>query len=106
MSNEGDILFGLPPKVIDLIVGTISKNVKIKKIILFGSRAKGNYKRSSDIDLALFSEDLNHNELLKIKVEISELMVPNKIDIVDFNKITNNDLRDHIERVGKTLFST
>ena len=105
MSNNNEILFGLETKVLDLIVLTISKNEKVKKVILFGSRAKGNYKIGSDIDLALFSQNLDHDELLKINVEVSGLLLPYKIDILDFNKITNKELKEHIERVGKIIFS-
>jgi len=104
MSNNIEILFGLEQKTIDLIVHTIAKKEKVKKIVLFGSRAKGNYKKGSDIDLALFSENLDYNELLKIKVEINGLLLPYKIDVLDFYKIKNEELKEHIERVGKIIF--
>ena len=103
MSNTNEILFGLETKVLDLIVRTISKNEKVQKVILFGSRAKGNYKIGSDIDLALFSENLDHDERLKINVQVSGLLLPYKIDILDFNKITNKELKEHILRVGKVV---
>ena len=103
MSNNNEILFGLETTVLDLIVRTISKNEKVKKVILFGSRAKGNYKIGSDIDLALFSQNLDHDELLKINVEVSGLLLPYKIDILDFNKITNKELKEHILKIGKVL---
>lgn len=104
MKNESNVLFGLPSNVINSIVSVICNNKKIEKIILFGSRAKGNFKKGSGIDIALFAEDLEYNELLKIKVEISELPLPYTIDILDFNKIKNEDFKSHILRIGIQLF--
>ncbi len=105
MSSRDNILFGLPKDVIDLIVSVVCYNKNIEKIVLFGSRAKGNFKKGSDIDIALFSESLEYDELLKIKSEVSELPQPYTVDIVDFNKIKNEELKEHILRVGITLFS-
>jgi len=41
---------------------------------------------------------------MKIKVELSKLMIPYTVDIIDYNSIKNNDLIEHIARVGKVLF--
>lgn len=92
--------FGISSDDLDLIIKTICLNKKIEKIILFGSRAKGNYKKGSDIDIAIIAENLNFDELLMIKVNINELFLPYKIDIIDFNKLENQDLIKHIKRVG------
>ena len=98
--------FGLPLKTIDIIVSTIYKNKKIKKIVLFGSRARGNYKKGSDIDIALFARSLSYDELMKIKVDIGELMLCYTIDIVDFYNLRNKNLKEHILRIRKILNPT
>jgi len=59
------------------------------KIYLFGSRARGTHKPSSDIDLAL---DDNGNkieslEIVKAKNMLDALNIPQKIDLVDFNSV-------------------
>ena len=77
-----------------------------KKIVLFGSRAKGDFRKGSDIDLALFSTNLLHDELIKIKANVNELSIPYTIDILDFNKIKNEDLKEHILRIGVAIFPT
>jgi predicted nucleotidyltransferase len=105
MNNQNNIIFGLPKNVINSIVSVICYNKKIEKIKLFGSRAKGNFKKGSDIDIALFAKNLDYNDLLKIKNEVSELPLPYTIDILDFKKINNEELKEHILRVGITLFS-
>lgn len=106
MNSPINIKYGLPANAIDSIVSAIHSNKNIKKLVLFGSRAKGNFKKGSDIDLALFSTNLSHDELMKIKTNVNELLLPYTIDILDFNKIKNLELKEHIIRVGVTLFST
>lgn len=96
-------LYGLRTDIIDKIVETIKKNLKIQKIILFGSRAKDTYKKGSDIDISIVSEDLSLKELNHIKVMLDDLMLPYKIDLLDYGRISNNDLKEHINRVGKIL---
>ncbi|HPI21152.1 MAG TPA: nucleotidyltransferase domain-containing protein, partial [Candidatus Kapabacteria bacterium] len=66
--------------------------------------AKGNFKNGSDIDLAIISENLSFDELLEIKVNLEELLLPYIFDLVDYNTITNEDLKQHIQRIGKIIF--
>ena len=96
-------LYGLRADIIEKIVQTIQKNLKIQKIILFGSRAKDTYKKGSDIDISIVSEDLSLKELNQLKVMLDDLMLPYKIDLLDYGRISNNDLKEHINRVGKIL---
>lgn len=96
-------LYGLRSDMIEKIVRTIKKNLKIQQIILFGSRAKETYKKGSDIDISIVSEGLTLKELNHIKVMLDDLMLPYKIDLIDFSRITNDALKEHINRVGKKL---
>jgi predicted nucleotidyltransferase len=96
-------LYGLRADIIEKIVQTIKKNLKIQKIILFGSRAKETYKKGSDIDISIVAEDLSLKELNQLKVMLDDLMLPYKIDLLDFARISNNELKEHINRVGKIL---
>ena len=94
---------GVPSENMRSIVNAIKQNRKVNKIILFGSRAKGNYKKGSDIDIAILADELSFDELNQIKVNVNEFMLPYNIDLIDFNKITDIALRDHILRVGKVI---
>lgn len=104
MCNKKNNEFGLSETLLDSVVKVISGNKLVDKILVFGSRAKGNYKKGSDIDLAIFGENLDFKALLKIKADVSELNVPNSIDIVHFDQIKNRELQEHILRVGITIF--
>ena len=94
---------GISTEMVDRIIKNIRLNNKVREIILFGSRAKGNFKKGSDIDIAIIADDLPFDELIQIKVNITELSLPYNIDIIDFNKISNKELKEHIHRVGKFL---
>ncbi|HPO63352.1 MAG TPA: nucleotidyltransferase domain-containing protein [Candidatus Kapabacteria bacterium] len=104
MKQDDKIDFGLKISDLNTIISVIKENNKITKIILFGSRAKGNFKNGSDIDLAIISENLSFDELLEIKVNLEELLLPYIFDLVDYNTITNEDLKQHIQRIGKIIF--
>jgi len=95
--------FGIPEDALKKIIGAIKKDKKVDEIILFGSRAKGNFKKGSDIDIAIVANSLGFSELNIIRTAIAELILPYHIDIIDFNKITNNELKEHILRVGQVL---
>ncbi|MBD3795846.1 MAG: nucleotidyltransferase domain-containing protein [Epsilonproteobacteria bacterium] len=93
----------LEQKVIDSIKLLLSQNQKIKKLILFGSRAKGCAKNGSDIDLAIVGESINFRDLCAISSDLDELDLPYKIDLINYNSISNIDLKEHIDRVGVEL---
>ncbi len=78
---------------------------KVEKVILFGSRAIGTAKIGSDIDLALVGKGITFKDLCRMGARLEDLDLPNKIDLVDYNSITNLELKSHIERVGIDLQS-
>jgi predicted nucleotidyltransferase len=96
--------FGLKQDHIDLINRCFARYPLIEQVILYGSRAKGNYRDGSDIDLTILDTELSYSDLLKLESEIDDLMLPYKIDLSLFRQISNQDLKDHIERVGKVFY--
>ena len=77
----------------------------IEQVVLFGSRAKDNYQNSSDIDLCLFG-DLSLQDIYQIYDQIDDLMLPYKFDLLVYSKITNPELKEHINRVGINIYTT
>ena len=96
--------YGLLSTDIESIISVFKSNSKIEEAILFGSRAMGNYKPGSDIDIALKGDSINLNDVLDLTAELDKLSTPYKFDIVIYNKITEGALIDHIKRVGIPLF--
>lgn len=90
--------FGLTEEIYNLIKQVIQNNPEYK-FKIFGSRAKGTYKNTSDIDLAIF-EDVNKNDEFKIRNEIDMLDIVYKIDLVFVNKDTKKELLESIKKEG------
>ena len=96
--------FGLKPEAIAQINQIFAQYPEISKAILYGSRAKGNYKNGSDIDLTLISDLLNHRQLLQIQNQIDDLLLPYSVDLSIFSTIDNLHLIEHIDRIGITFY--
>lgn len=77
---------------------------EIEEVILFGSRAKGNHKYGSDIDLAIKGKNFNLKSMLKLSHRLEELNIPFKIDLIIYNNIKDSDVIDHIKRVGISFY--
>ena len=96
---------GLTESDLKIIRNTIRAFDNIESAILFGSRAKGNYKKGSDVDIAIIFADKKQTDAIQLihdRLE-EETPLPYFFDVIDFNTIQNTDLIEHIERVGIPL---
>ncbi len=100
------MLYGLKNTIIEQINSIFSKYSKIEKVVLYGSRAKGNYKNGSDIDLVLYGNNLSSFFVNKLINEIDDLLLPYTFDISIFENISNQDLIENINRIGIVFFKT
>lgn len=96
--------FGLKPDAISRINSVFAAHPEIEQVVLYGSRAKGNHRAGSDIDLCLKGEALTLTQLLKIENELDDLLLPYKIDLSSFQALDNAELIDHIHRVGVVFY--
>ncbi len=101
-----DMQFGLPDQVIERMCKVFAQYSKIDQVILYGSRAKGNQKPGSDIDLTLIGEDLNLGVQFKIENDLDDLLLPWMIDLSIYSHIKNKDLLEHIAQIGKPFSAT
>lgn len=96
---------GLIPEDIDRIKTVFSHYDQVEKVLLYGSRAMGNYKPASDIDLTLIGDKIDLSLQTRIEFDLDDLMLPYKFDISIYDKITNPEFFEHINRVGKEFYS-
>ena len=82
------------------------KYAQVEKAILYGSRAKGNYRNGSDIDLVLVGAELNLSQRFKIELELDDLMLPYKIDLALLHQIENKEVVEHINRRGVVFYES
>lgn len=93
----------LTPVELDLLLGVFRHHPEITAVKLFGSRAKGTHAPHSDVDLALWGQvDVLQAEA--IAAELDALPLPYRYDVQPFESIKLRPLREHIERVGITLY--
>lgn len=98
-------MFGLNKIDCLFIKEALSHYPEIEQAIIFGSRAKGNYKAGSDIDIALKGKKITDNTVFKLSDELEEqLPLPYFFDLIIYSSITNLELSQHIDRVGKKIY--
>lgn len=95
---------GLSRDDVNSVQQTLRRFPRVSEAILYGSRAKGNYRPGSDIDLTLKGSELSHQDLLDIELALDDLLLPYKIDLSLHHQLDNPQLIDHIDRVGKSLY--
>ena len=96
--------YGLKKESIEKVNRIFAQYDKIEEVILYGSRAKGNFKPGSDIDLTLKGKELNLKLLNKVSLELDDLLLPYTFDLSIYHHIKQPDLIDHIMRVGKVFY--
>ena len=96
--------YGLKDDTINKINQVFATFPNIEAVILYGSRAKGNYKPGSDIDFTLKGQNLNLSALNKISLQLDDLYLPYTFDLSIYAHIENTDLLDHINRVGQLFY--
>ena len=96
--------FGLSETVIKELQEVFSRHANIEKVLIFGSKSKGNYRAVSDIDLAVIGRDLDYNQLLDIICEIEDLELLYSVDLLDYQKKKGTPIGDHIDRVGQIFY--
>ena len=97
--------FGLETEQWEQIRRVLLNSDRIEVALLFGSRAKGNFKPYSDIDLALEGNNLTLQDVLELHLALDELELPYKFDLVILNRIEKAALKEHIARVGIPVFN-
>lgn len=103
--SKPKIRFGLTEETLSKIIGILKQHPEVDSAVLYGSRAKGNYRNGSDIDLTLMGTNLTHRSMLRIDDEIDDLLLPYSFDISVFSQIDNLDLIEHIHRCGIALYT-
>jgi type I restriction enzyme S subunit len=96
--------FGLDDKVIEHIQKVFQENWKVDFVVLFGSRAKGNHREGSDIDLAAKGRNVSYKDILALNTKLDELNLPYEIDLLDYAAIKDEDVIEHIDRAGIVLY--
>lgn len=96
--------FGLSNDITERIKAIFRHYPEIDRVVIYGSRAKGVSKTASDIDLTIQGKMISTSTLNRISMELDDLMLPYTFDISIYEHISNQDLLEHIDRVGKEFY--
>jgi uncharacterized protein len=97
--------YGLKDSDLQKIVDSFERFDEITEVVLFGSRAKGNYKTGSDVDLAIKGANISHHIVAQLHDWLNdEVPLPYFFDVVQYETIDEPKLKEHIDRVGVVLF--
>jgi len=95
---------GLSQTTLDKLNSVFKQHGAIDLVLIYGSRAKGNYRPGSDIDLTIKGSVLEFAELMQIEDQIDDLFLPYTVDLSQYNQLTNAGLIAHIDRVGVVIY--
>lgn len=95
--------YGIRDNLFDDIINEFKKT-NIEKVILFGSRARNDYKYNSDIDLAVIFTNNDNDNYIKLFTKLENLNTLYKFDIIDYSKITNIKLKEEIDKDGIIIY--
>ena len=105
MTNTMASQFGLKEQDLKNIISIISAEKAVEQAYVFGSRAKGNFKTGSDVDIALKGSTLTSEQVLHISYLLNqETLMPYKFDILNYFDIDNKSLSEHIDRIGIIIY--
>lgn len=95
---------GLSDATLEQICATLARFAQVEKGVLYGSRAKGNFKPGSDIDLTLRGDGLTLSLLGNIDMALDDLLLPYEIDLSIYEQLDHAELLAHIDRVGRVIY--
>jgi len=95
---------GLKDRNRDAMIETLAANPRVERVVLFGSRARGTFRTTSDVDLVLFGSGLTLDDLAALSEAMIDLPIAHRVDLVLHQRIENTALLDHIRRDGVEWF--
>ncbi len=96
--------FGLKDVEISALCNVLASVPEVEEAIIYGSRARGTNRISSDIDITLKGSNLTYLQLALLDAKIDDLYLPYFVDLSLFSMLRNTDLIESIEREGKVLY--
>jgi len=98
-------MFGLLDIDMDYIGMALKKLEEIELAIIFGSRAMGNYKKGSDVDIVVIGDKITKATMFQLDEYLNEQYpLPYFFDILNYSELANENLKHHIDVIGKEIY--
>lgn len=98
------IAFGIKDSSMKILTSIFSNYGQVEEVVLYGSRAKGNFTDRSDVDMVICNSNINRHVLGKILADINNSNFPYTVDIQLLENIKSPSLLEHINRIGQTFY--
>ncbi len=83
------------------LINVLRQFQNVEKAAFFGSRAKGNAELGSDVDIALYGADIDHQDVWRIHDQLEEgTTLPYFFDVLHYETLSDSDVKAHIDRVA------
>ena len=89
---------GIPERTIKELLNYFKSKPEIEKVVLYGSRAKGNFHIGSDIDFAIWTNE--HDKITSILDDLENLPTPYKFDVTDYKILSHQGMKNNIDNDG------
>lgn len=97
--------FGLKESDLKNIISILQQQEEVEESFIFGSRAKGNYRRGSDVDIAVKGKQVDLKIINRISYLLNEeTTMPYHFDVLNYHTISNGNLLSHIDRIGVMFY--
>ena len=96
--------YGLPESTLVKMQHVFARHPEIEQVTLYGSRAKGNIKPGSDIDLTILGSKADAQLLSLILTELDDLNTPYLMDVSLYSQIASVELKKHIDHFGQIFY--
>jgi predicted nucleotidyltransferase len=96
--------FGLSEKLLKSMEDIFKLKPQVERVLIYGSRAKGNYSKGSDIDITIVAPEMNFSEYLRLYSMLEDLEIPYRLDVTKYEMLEDN-IKEHIRRVGQEIYN-
>ena len=97
-------MIGLSEAELEVLRGVFVRFPQIEEVILFGSRARGSHRPSSDVDLAIKGKNITIDTLAKLRYILEEeTNLPYFFDVVVHDRVENEELKRAIDMSEKKI---
>lgn len=96
--------FGLTERDMLTFRQILGKYPSVKTVVVIGSRAKGNFKQGSDVDLVIMDPGISETVITKLKSDFQESSLPYNVDLIACPTLKHDELKEHIDRVGRPFY--
>ena len=95
---------GLSEKLLKSMEDIFKLKPQVERVLIYGSRAKGNYSKGSDIDITIVAPEMNFSEYLRLYSMLEDLEIPYRLDVTKYEMLEDN-IKEHIKRVGQEIYN-